>query len=204
MLDAQLESKDVSDADTDGESEGLIEGIHDGLLEDNIRRFQKMDTISVISSLRILPSELSRMQIPLCRLVPMLMVRPTLACDLTLLENKFTNGYEEGARVFYVSIADEDGNLLEFSVAEKEAWGPLWNAANEKFTMLLKSNPHLAYLAESKFFVCDGNHRRIAWMNHISRLHPLDIDWHICVDSIVLDTRNRIGVAMQAMHDINK
>ena len=77
-----------------------------GLNEDDIRRAQKMDTIATLQSLRLFPNELSRMRIPLCRLVPMPMVRPTLASDILALEQQFVYGYEDGARVFYVSIAD--------------------------------------------------------------------------------------------------
>ena len=72
------------------------------LLEDDIRKMHKMDTVSSISSLRLTTSDLSRMRIPLCRLVPMPMVRPTLSCDLILLEQQLVNGYEEG--VFFISI----------------------------------------------------------------------------------------------------
>ena len=77
------------------------------LLEDDIRRAQTVDTVAGIEALRMTPHELSRMKIPLCRLVPMLMVRPTLASDLIQLEQQFVHGYEEGARVFYVSMAHE-------------------------------------------------------------------------------------------------
>ena len=64
-------------------------------------------TVTTLQSLRLFPNELCRMRIPLCRLVPMPMVRPTLASDILALEQQFVYGYEEGARVFYVSIADE-------------------------------------------------------------------------------------------------
>jgi hypothetical protein len=174
------------------------------LLEDDIRKNQRLDTVSAISSLRLTASDLSRMRIPLCRLVPMTMVRPTLACDLVLLEQQFINCYEEGARVFYVSIADEQGHTDVFTPAEKNKWGPLWNIVNDEFNKQLTSQAALKHLVDHKFYVCDGNHRRIAWMNHIERLHSSERNWHISVDSIVLDTRNRIGLAMQVMHDINK
>ena len=77
------------------------------LLEDDIRRAQIVDTMVGIEALRMTPHEFSRMKIPLCRLVPMPMVRPTLASDLIQLEQQFVHGYEEGARVFYVSVVDE-------------------------------------------------------------------------------------------------
>ena len=54
------------------------------------------------------------------------------------------------------------------------------------------------------FFVCDGNHRRQAWLNHIDRLYRTDEDWHYLVDSIILDTKGKNGFVMQVMHNINK
>jgi hypothetical protein len=172
--------------------------------EDDIQRSQKLDFVSTISSLRLNPTNHSRMRIPLCRLVPMPMVRPTLSCDLTKLEQEFIHGYEEGARVFYVSISDEQGQSGFFSEAEKAKWGAIWNSVNDEFNALLQSQPGVEQLVDAKFYVCDGNHRCIAWMKHIDRLHSADLLWHISVDSIILETKGRIGVAMQVMHDINK
>ena len=77
------------------------------LLEYHIRRAQTVNTVVGIEALRMTPHELSRMKIPLCRLVPMPMVCPTLASDLIQLEQQFVDGYKEGAKVFYVSVADE-------------------------------------------------------------------------------------------------
>ena len=57
-----------------------------GLNEDDIRRARKMDIVATLQSLRLFPNELFRMRIPLCRLVPMRMVRPTLASDILALE----------------------------------------------------------------------------------------------------------------------
>ena len=175
-----------------------------GLNEDDIRRAHKMDTVATLQSLRLFPNELSRMRILLCRLVPMPMVRPTLASDILALEQQFVYGYEEGARVFYVSIADEQSCTGVFSVEEKQEWGTLWNLVNDQFNDQLRSNDCLSYLVDVKFFICDGNHRRIAWMNHITHLHSTELSWHISVDSIILDTRNRVALAMQVMHDVNK
>jgi len=160
-------------------------------LEDNIWKSQKLDTMSILHELRLTSTDAFRMRIPLCRMVPMPMVRPTLACDLTFLENQFTRSYEEGARVFYISMCDEDKQRDVFTSVEKEEWGPIWNAVNDDFNNMLMSQPMVKHLVDQKFFVCDGNHRRIAWMNHITHLHATKRIWHICVDSIVLDTQNR-------------
>lgn len=180
-------------------------GVRLDMLEHEIRRSQKLDTVSTISSLRLTSTDLSRMKVLLCWMVPMPMIRPTLSCDLVALEQESVHGYEEGAHVFYVSVSDEQGQRGIFNEAEKREWGPLWsmNLVNDEFNLYLRSTP-LKHLVDHKFFVCDGNHRTIAWMNHIKRLHSTEINWHISVDTILLDTKDRISVAMQAMHDINK
>jgi hypothetical protein len=57
--------------------------------------------------MRILPKEDSKFDIPLCQMVYMLLVRPTLAHNIKRLEAKFTHGYRPGVLVFYVSICNE-------------------------------------------------------------------------------------------------
>ena len=80
-----------------------------GLTEDELRRIQKGDSIDILSELCMKPKELFRLHIPLCRLVAMPMVRPTLACDITKLEQEFAGGYRYGAAVFYISTTNEEG-----------------------------------------------------------------------------------------------
>ena len=100
---------------------GEIPGLQQvGLNEDDIRRAHKMDTVATLQSLRLFPNELSRMDIPLCRLVSMPIVRPTLASDILALKQQFVYRYKEGARVFYVSIADEQSCIGVFSVEGKQ------------------------------------------------------------------------------------
>ena len=63
-----------------------VEDEEKGLIEDELWRIQKGDSIDILSELRMKPEELFRLHIPLCRVVAMPMVRPTLACDITKLE----------------------------------------------------------------------------------------------------------------------
>ena len=132
------------------------------------------------------------------------MVRPTLSTDLSKLEQEFVHGYREGSSVFYVTLTDEEGQTREVSEADKLSWGPIWSAKNEDFNSFLLSIAELASFKDLMFFVCDGNHRRQAWLNHIQRLHKTDEAWHYSVDSILLDTKGKIGAVMQVMHNINK
>jgi hypothetical protein len=172
--------------------------------EDDIRSRHKLNYVATISRLRVQPLSSSRFNIPLCRMLAMPMVRPTLSSDLSKLEQEFVHGYRDGASVFYVSLTDEDGRTHEVSEADKASWGPIWEAKNDEFNSFLQSVPELAGYENLMFFVCDGNHRREAWLNHIQRLHSTEEDWHCSVDSILLDTKGKIGVVMQVMHNINK
>ena len=172
--------------------------------EDEIRARQKLNSVATITSLRFQPLSSSHFCIPLCRLLPMPMVRPTLASDLAKLEQEFVHGYREGASVFYVTTTNEDGKTQEVGEADKASWGPIWNAKNDVFNAFLLSDPHLACFTNLMFFVCDGNHRRQAWLNHIDRLHKYEDSWHFSVDSILLETNGKTGLVMQVMHNINK
>ena len=61
--------------------------------------------------------------------------------------------------MFYVSVADERNQTSQFSSAEKDDWGELWNSVNDEFNRFLDSRDALKHLVDCKFFVCDGNHR---------------------------------------------
>lgn len=182
----------------------MLEDEEKDLLEDELRQLHKVDSVATISSLRMKPDHLFRLQIPLCRMVAMPMVRPTLSCDLDLLEHEFTNGYRDGAAVFYVTTTNEAGESSHFTDEEIEEWGPLWKEKNDTFNDHIDSKPELRFLRNLKFYVCDGNHRLLSWMKHITRRHSKEAEWHHAVDSIVLDTKGKTELVMHVMHDINK
>ena len=174
------------------------------LTTDQLRAINTLNSVTTIEQLRIVPIEDSRISIPLCRMICMPIVRPTLSCDLSLLEADFVHGYREGAAVFYVSTTDEQGVVQIFTDADRQSWNAHWRAADLRFEEFLLSKPSLQHLSNVKFFVCDGNHRHQAWMKVISRDHPLEVKWHYSVDSIVLIRKVVLVQVMQVMHDINK
>ena len=100
---------DVGDGGDDALEVQDLEDEDKGLTEDELRCIQKGDSIDILSNLRMKPEELFRLHIPLCRLVAMPMVRPTLAYDITKLEQEFVGGYRDGAVVLYVSTTNEEG-----------------------------------------------------------------------------------------------
>ena len=138
------DEEDEDNVDVGGEGEDPL-GVDDadyeekGLIEDELGRIQKGDSIDILSELRMKPEDLFCLHIPLCRLVAMPMVRPTLACDITKLEQEFARGYHDGAAVFYVSITNEEEQSEEFSDVEMSNWDPIWREKNELFTRYLDS-----------------------------------------------------------------
>ena len=92
----------------------------------------------------------------------------------------------------------------EFSNDEMSKWDPIWKEKNEVFTRYFDSRLELNFLKNLKFFICDGNHCRIAWMNVIDRCYTLLPKWHCIVDCILLETKGHSELVMQMMHDINK
>jgi hypothetical protein len=172
--------------------------------EDQLKEKQKLNSIQCIQDMCITPWEFSRFHIPLCRMVYMPLVCPTLDSDIKRLEAEFTYGYQIGANIFYVSLTNEKGEERSISGEERVNWGPLWNEENNKFELFLEATPTLSSLKNRMFFICDGNHRYKAWTRYIERLHKMDQSWHISVDSICLNTEGKIGALLNAMHDVNK
>ena len=142
--------------------------------------------------------------IPLRRLAAIPMVRPTLSIDLSKQEQEFVHGYREGASVFYVTTTYEEGQKNEVIDVDRDSWGPFWRAKNKAFSSFLLSIPEVAGFSNLMFYVCDGNQKRQALLNHIERLHKTDESWHYLVDSIIFDTKGKLGLVMQDMHYIKK
>jgi hypothetical protein len=188
FLQGSKRSASMSTPHQDGQSkvgeplndQDLEDDIDYSISEDELRLQQKVNSVAAINSMRMRSVPKSRMQIPLCRMVYMPMVRPTLDSDLKKLEQEFVHGYREGS------------------------WGPLWDQQSEAFNLFAESDPELAHLKNRMFYVCDGNHRLLSWMHYIRCLHSFDIDWHYMVDAIVLGTKGKTSIVLSAMHDINK
>jgi len=102
------------------------------------------------------------------------MVKPTLSSDIQRLEQEFAHSYLDGMAAFYVSVTNEAGESSQFIDEEVDSWDNWWKHMNANFNAYTESLPDLNFTKNMKFFVCDGNHRRIAWTNHISRLYSGD------------------------------
>lgn len=73
------------DVNDDEQDEALLK-----LNKDELQELQKVDSIQCIEDMWIIPKEVSRFDIPLCRMVYMLLVRPILNINIKRLEVEFT------------------------------------------------------------------------------------------------------------------
>jgi len=125
------------------------------------------------------------------------MERPTISCDIKKIEQKFAHGYLSRATAFYVSTTNEASESSKFMAEEIDGFGPLWKKENEKFIKYVDSVAPLKFFKNLKFWICEGNHRLLAWMGHISKLYSANPVWHFSIDCILLDTKGRIELVMQ-------
>ncbi len=85
---------------------------------------------------KIFPKNKAMMSIPLCWLLSMPIVRPTLKIDVLKMEQVFFTQYCEGEMTFYVSATN-------FKCEEKlickyiPSWSSLWTCKNAKFDKFL-------------------------------------------------------------------
>ena len=85
---------------------------------------RNVNSTTTISSIRV--GSNFRLFIPLCRIVPMPIVRHVLKCNITKLEADFFNGYRDDDRVFYISTTDSKGDF-QFVDDEVRAYSsPNW------------------------------------------------------------------------------
>ncbi len=69
------------------------------------------------------PKEKSRMPIPLCWMIAMLFVKPTLKIDIFKMKHAFHGGYMEGGNFFYISPTNRQGGVESTTSYELE-----WNS----------------------------------------------------------------------------
>ena len=135
------------------------------------RRLKRTDFNSIINQLCVTSHAKSQLFVSLCRLVVLLLVRPILEGDVQLLETEFSNGYQKGDRVLYVSIAKNDGSCLDVTVEIVSSWNQHRQRVNHRFEEELDKDKNLLKFKGKMFYVWEDNHWVIAWLRHIERHH---------------------------------
>ena len=193
----------AASAEDEDEDESMPEGLTADQSEIMLHKRQKGDSNSVISRLRIKPEAKSRFKIPLCQLCTLPLLRPINEGDVQRLENEFVTSYSDDDRVLYVSIYNDKAETLDVMSDMFDSWSSLWQSANDRFEAELVADPDLAKFSRKMFYVWEGNHRVTAWWRHVNNFHRDDEAWHTSIHYIVLDPRNKTGVLLDAMNDIN-
>ncbi|MCO5548748.1 hypothetical protein L7F22_002209 [Adiantum nelumboides] len=127
--------------------------------------------------------------IPLCHFLPYAKVRG-LQEDLSGLKVAFgKEGYVPEKGVFIVSICTYLGETTLVDEGIMNKWDPLWIEINKEFEEQISSNPTLGILANHMFYVWEGNHRIVAWMDAIQERFSDRKEKHVCILSTIIDPR---------------
>ena len=165
---------------------------------------ESVPTASRLEKLKWQPKHKGRLFIPLCRMMPLPVVRPFLKNDVSQLATHFMmDGYMEGNGFFYVALQDNHGHTNDVTPTVLSKWSSEWKEVNEEFERKLLADDDLKIFSNKMFMVWDGNHRLQAWMPIIEQFHKHDINWHFCVEGVILDPRGDVPSTIAALHEVN-
>jgi hypothetical protein len=160
--------------------------------------------MSRLEKLRFKPRSKSKINIPLCRMISLLVVRPFLKNNVMNLAAHFVAcGYMEGNGVFYVALENNEGKTIDVTPDIVASWSDKWVQANALFEEELNSDDDLRVFSGKMFMVWDGNHRLQAWLPIINNEHKDDPSWHYAVESIILVVGGDIDGMLTTLHEVN-
>ena len=137
-------------------------------------RRKRVNFVQILKELEYAPGGKALLNIPLVPMISLQVVHPALASDIAKLQANFVHGYRAEAAVFYVSTCNVEGLSANVKDEDRLGWDEHWQAKDEAFERQIQKDPVLKKLSNKYFFVWDGNHRLLAWMDFISRTHPED------------------------------
>ena len=163
----------------------------------------RVNSVQILQKAHAIQGALSQINIPLCRMISLQVVRPALVVDIEKMKADFIHGYRPGAAVFYVSTTDFGGLERVVTDSDRQSWDRPWRRRDEEFEYFLGLHSELELLSNKFFFIWDGNHCHQAWTKFISQCYQDNLNWHYRVRSIVLNTKDDVASILIAMHDIN-
>lgn len=166
---------------------------------------ETINFVLCLEKMRYKPRTKSKLQIPLCRMISLPIVRPYLKNDVMNLGSHFlNNGYMEGNGVFYVALENHEGMVVPVTIDVSDSWSPHWKTVNDIFEKHLLDDEDLQCFSNKMFHVWDGNHRLQAWLPIINGDHSEDMAWHCSVESIILEVKGSVGRLVSALHQVNR
>lgn len=136
--------------------------------------------------------------IPLCRMFPYPRVRG-LRSDTSLLKIALegeTYCPEKG--IFIVSVVSPSGVTIPVTSEMRASWDAHWQTTDREFESELRSKKSLSFLSNKMFYVWEGNHRTVAWMELITEKYKDNKEWHLRVFSTVVDPTRLSEVSLLA------
>ena len=85
------------------------------------RRLQ-VNSVQILQRFQAFQGEFSQIEIPLCRMITLQVVCPTLAKDIEKMKADFVHGYRPGAAVFYVYTTNFGGKERFVTDADCLSW----------------------------------------------------------------------------------
>ena len=161
----------------------------------------RVNSVQILQKAQVFDGDLSQIEIPLCRMISLQVVRLALAVDIEKMKADFIHGYRPGAAVFYMSTIDFTSVERFVTDSDRQNWDRQWKRRNQEFEDFLGLHPELHSLSNKFFFIWDGNHRHQAWTEFISETYVDNYNWHYRVRSIVLNTKDDVASILTAMHD---
>ena len=193
-------------AEGESESPKVNMEVEDGGLaeiEEKLRRAVRGNSHDAIQS--ALESPNCELDVPLCRMIPMKDVREPLKTDIQKLKAEFSRGYRWASACFYLSLRSFRMEEATVTGTHRASWSDLWRKEDLEFEARLAKNPALGKYSNRFFYVWDGNHRHIAWMDVISALHKDDAFFHVPVRSVFINVSSEnCNMLLHAMTDWNK
>jgi hypothetical protein len=159
---------------------------------------KKQDLNIVFRSLLI---EDGIMEIPLCCMISMQVVRLALTNDILKLQGNFYSSYQLGVAIFYVSFEGIDGCIVDVTLERTNSWDDHWKVVNDEFEEFLKSKPSLDHLMGKMFHVWGGNRMLQAWFPYINEVHAKNKSRHVQVASWMLDANMENHGALHSIMD---
>ena len=134
----------------------------------------RVNSVQILQRSQAFQGEFSQIEIPLCRMITLQVVRLALAKDIEKMKADFVHGYRPGAVVFYVSTTDFSGEDQFVIDVDHLSWDMHWQRQDDEFKSFFSLHSELHELSNKFFFTWDGNHCHQAWTEFIVQSHSTD------------------------------
>ena len=112
----------------------------------------RVNSVQILQRSQAFQGEYSQIEIPLCRMITLQVIRPALAKDIEKMKADFVHGYRPRVVVFYVSTTDFGGEEQLVTDADRLSWDMHWQIRDDEFESFLSLHSELHELSNKFFF----------------------------------------------------